>query len=236
MILTLAFWRAAGTRALRTVLIAALPVLAPLIGGDWNTTRQALLALALAGVASLATSLVSLPELGGGRTRWHALVDRVARTFGQVVAATIVAGIAWGDVRWADLLFQATVAALGTLLIGLTGTLPEVPDGALAALVDTGPLPGVGRVVRYTSKAGDGVASPAVVLRTRAATIPGVIDRWGASPVGTISGTGRPVGLVAELPDDLTVDLLVHGLGGDYREYAVPHGNGPGAWSWPPRR
>ncbi|MBE7701281.1 hypothetical protein H9623_13350 [Oerskovia sp. Sa1BUA8] len=93
----------------------------------------------------------------------------------------------------------------------------------------------MGRVVRYTSKAGDGVESPALVLRTRTSTVPGVIDLWGPSPDGTLSGTGRPVGLVAELPDDLTVDLLVHGLGGDYREYAVPHGVGPGAWSWPPR-
>ncbi|MBD7949579.1 hypothetical protein H9652_04040 [Oerskovia sp. Sa4CUA1] len=97
------------------------------------------------------------------------------------------------------------------------------------------PPPSVGRVVRYASRTGDGVTAPAIVLRTRAATVPGVIDRWGPGPDGTLSGTGRPTGLVDKLPDDLTVDLLVHGLGGDYREYAVPHGDGPGTWSWPPR-
>lgn len=36
-----------------------------------------------------------------------------------------------------------------------------------------------------------------------------------------------------ELPDDDTVDLLVHGLGKDYREYAVAKGDGFGEWQWP---
>jgi hypothetical protein len=114
---------------------------------------------------------------------------------------------------------------------------PVTPDGAhvITTLASSTPGPSVGRVVRYISRTGDGVESPAIVLRTRSATVPGVIDRWGPSPDGTLSGTGRPAGLVADLPDELTVDLLVHGLGGDYREYAVPHGDGPGSWSWPPR-
>jgi hypothetical protein len=95
--------------------------------------------------------------------------------------------------------------------------------------------PTVGRIVHYHSKIGDGVISPAIVLRTRASTVPGVIDRWGPSPDGTVSRVARPAGLVPELPDDFTVDLLVHGLGGDYREYAVREGHAPGQWSWPPR-
>lgn len=87
--------------------------------------------------------------------------------------------------------------------------------------------PTVGRIVHYTSKHGDGVVSPAVVLRTRDSTVPD----------GTASGVTRPDGLVAELPDDTTLDLLVHGLGGDYREYAVPQSPTPdtGCWNWPPR-
>lgn len=97
--------------------------------------------------------------------------------------------------------------------------------------------PTVGRIVHYTSKHGDGVVSPAVVLRTRESTVPGVIDRWGPAPDGTTSGVARPDGLVAELPDDTTLDLLVHGLGGDYREYAVPQSPTPETrhWNWPPR-
>lgn len=105
--------------------------------------------------------------------------------------------------------------------------------------------PTVGRIVHYTSKHGDGVVSPAVVLRTRDSTVPGVIDRWGPAPDGTASGTPRPTGLVAEPPDDTTLDLLVHGPGGDYREYAVPQcppppipvtGTGSPATPHPPSR
>jgi len=105
--------------------------------------------------------------------------------------------------------------------------------------------PTVGRIVHYHSKLGDGIVSPAIVLRTRATTNLDVIERWGPGPEGTLSGTGRPAALVPELPDDSTVDLLVHGLGGDYREFCVPetdapapgskHGAYPGRWSWPPR-
>jgi len=196
--------------------------------------------------------------------------------------------------------------------------------------------PTVGRIVHYVSKMGDGVISPAVVLRTRQSTVPGVIERWGSelpsqylvvetwigvvhlvhvrkgeqrqrravasyelklvdaadsivqlivgggdpalrglglyvdvagqgqamldllAPIGakalptvkaqcrcanpkhhagSVSGSSRPASLVAELPDDTTVDLLVHGLGGDYREYAVPFSckGDPRSWAWPPR-
>ena len=81
----------------------------------------------------------------------------------------------------------------------------------------------VGRIVHYQSKHGGQDA------------VTGVIDRWGGNPDGTASGVTRPDGLVPVLPDDTTVDLLVHGLGGDYREYAVPFKDAPGGWTWPPR-
>lgn len=106
--------------------------------------------------------------------------------------------------------------------------------------------PSVGRIVHYASKVGDGIVSPAVVLRTRKSTNLEVIERWGPGPEGTLSGKGRPAELVPELPDDMTVDLLVHGLGGDYREFAVPAAEevtGDGScgtqparsWHWPER-
>ena len=103
--------------------------------------------------------------------------------------------------------------------------------------------PSVGRIVQYASKNGDGIISPAVILRTRATTNLEVIERWKTSE-DTLSGKGRPADLVPELPDDFTVDLLVWGLGGDYREYAVPYDsinpqpgdvNAPRTWIWPPR-
>ncbi len=95
--------------------------------------------------------------------------------------------------------------------------------------------PTIGRIVIYESRNGDGVKSPAIVLRTRDTTNLDIIERWGPSPEGTLSGKGRPADLVPELPDDDTIDLKVFGLGGDYIEYAVPLGEGPRTWAWPER-
>lgn len=108
--------------------------------------------------------------------------------------------------------------------------------------------PTIGRVVIYKSKIDNGpgndVLSPAMVIRTRDTTVAAVIDRWGPEPRTVASAsdpsvthqtTGRPEGVPAELPDDDTVDLLVHGLGKDYREYGVPMGDGHGMWHWPER-
>lgn len=108
------------------------------------------------------------------------------------------------------------------------------------------PQPTPGRIVNYTSKidngAGNDVISPAIILRTRGTTVAAVIDRWGpepavvssaADPAVTHETTARPSSVISDLPDDTTVDLLVHGLGRDYREYAVPYGKGPGTWRYP---
>lgn len=108
--------------------------------------------------------------------------------------------------------------------------------------------PTIGRIVTYKSKIDNGpgndVLSPAIVIRTRATTVAAVIDRWGpeprtvtsaSDPTVTHETTGRPENVIAELPDDTTVDLLVHGLGKDYREYGVKQGEGRGEWSWPER-
>lgn len=94
--------------------------------------------------------------------------------------------------------------------------------------------PTVGRIVLYYSKNGDGIIFPAIVLRTRATTNLEVINRWRP---GALSGEGWPPALVPEVPDDSTIDLLVHGLGGDHREYYIPYSETgePGTWSWPPR-
>lgn len=93
--------------------------------------------------------------------------------------------------------------------------------------------PDLNQLVIYESKMGDGIVSPAVVLRTQATTNMKVIERWGPTPEGTLSGKGRPEALVPQLEFE-HVDLLVHGLGGDYREYNVPYdpNGGPGTWQF----
>lgn len=108
--------------------------------------------------------------------------------------------------------------------------------------------PTIGRIVHYRSKIDNGpgndVFSPAVIIRTRDTSVPAVIDRWGPEPRTVHSAddpsvthqtTGRPEGVVAELPDDETVDLAVFGLGKTYREYAVSRGDSRGQWDWPER-
>lgn len=108
--------------------------------------------------------------------------------------------------------------------------------------------PTIGRIVIYKSKidngAGNDVLSPAMVIRTRDTTVLDVVTRWGSNAQTVVSASDptvthqtapRPASFVPELPDDSTVDLLVHGLGQDYREYAVKQGSGRGEWSWPER-
>lgn len=108
--------------------------------------------------------------------------------------------------------------------------------------------PTIGRIVIYKSKIDNGpgndVLSPAVVIRTKATCVEAVAKRWGTEPGTVVSAddpavthqtAARPAGVVDVLPDDDTVDLLVFGLGKDYREYGVRQGDGLGEWSWPAR-
>lgn len=90
--------------------------------------------------------------------------------------------------------------------------------------------PELGRFVRYVSKNGDGIISPAVVLRTQAATVTDVAEKWVEGTRGEDNRPHKPPppdemlerGFQVELDDEMHVDLLVHGLAGDYREFNVP--------------
>lgn len=110
-------------------------------------------------------------------------------------------------------------------------------------------LPTIGRIVIYKSKIDNGpgndVFSPAIVIRTKSTCVEAVAKRWGPEPTTVVSQSdpsvthetaARPNEVADVLADDMTVDLLVHGLGKDYREYNVKFGNDFGCWSWPTRR
>lgn len=113
---------------------------------------------------------------------------------------------------------------------------------------DETPKPTIGRIVIYKSKIDNGpgndVFSPAVVIRTKDTCVEAVSKRWGPEPQKVTSASdpsvthetaARPAEVADMLPDDTTVDLLVHGLGKDYREYNVKFGTGFGEWQWPTR-
>lgn len=106
------------------------------------------------------------------------------------------------------------------------------------------PQPSIGDTVIYTSKIDNGpgneVRSPAMIIRTRETCVEAVFDRWGPQPQAAVAADGtvhnvtaRPADVVAVLPDDYTVDLVVFGLGSTYREYNVAQGDGLGQWTWP---
>lgn len=92
--------------------------------------------------------------------------------------------------------------------------------------------PFLGETVIYVSRNGDGIESPAIVLRTQATTNLEVLANWPEAPsltvhyledaLGTLSGKWRPAELVPQLETPFHVDLLVHGLGGDHRQFNVP--------------
>ena len=105
------------------------------------------------------------------------------------------------------------------------------------------PIPNLGDTVIYRSKIDNGegndVLSVARVIRTRATTVPEVMKRWVEKPdaipttMGVVQPAPRPPGVVDELPDEFTVDLVIDGLGETYREYTVPFGLECGQWIWP---
>lgn len=87
--------------------------------------------------------------------------------------------------------------------------------------------PKLGDMVIFRSKVGDGVLSPAIVIRTKDTTITSVMEAWidRGAPI-TVAGhdiPAPPSTIIPELPDDMTVDLLVLGLAKGYREYGVPY-------------
>lgn len=119
-----AWWRAALIRALRTALVIAVPY----IGGSalgalpWATIGSA---VGFAFLASIVTSLAGLPEVAAGAPVWLAILERVAKTLGQALAAGFGTAVLLQDVDWSSTVQAALIAALGTLLLTVIGRLPE---------------------------------------------------------------------------------------------------------------
>lgn len=132
------WWKAALFRALRTAIVIAVPYLggASLVHLPWAAAGSAVI---LGAIASLATSLAGLPELGSGSPIGLALLERVAKTAGQSLAAGVVTHLAFSAVDWSVVLQTAAVAALGSLFIGVLGYLPESTLPILDGIVTPAP-------------------------------------------------------------------------------------------------
>ncbi|MHB1491479.1 MAG: hypothetical protein ACYCTH_13450 [Cellulomonas sp.] len=145
-----AWWAAAGQRAARSALVILVPYV--MTGGGMSHVNLAVAgsAAALMAVLSLATSLAGLPELDGtGTSWWAAALVRGVKSFAQGIVA--LAGPSWvllSDVPWGVVLDGSAAAAIGSVILGLIGKLPEAqpvtvpaasvvqvvsPDGAVVA-------------------------------------------------------------------------------------------------------
>ncbi len=152
---SLTWWKAAGLRALRTLLVVISPFVPALVANPAATWLAAASTTALAVIASLVTSLANLPELDGTpRPWWAAMLDRTVKTFFQAALAGLGSAVLLSDVAWAQLALHAGVAALGSLFLAVISMLPEAQPATVPA--DT--------VVQIVGTDGSVVAGPASPL------------------------------------------------------------------------
>ncbi len=124
-----AIWaKAAGIRAIKTVaqtMVANISLAAVVSPDDWMV---ALSASILAGIASLAMSLVGLPEekddTGSARSWVKATLIRSVKTIGQSVASSLAAFTLLSEVYWPTVLAAALVAGALSILTSIGGV-PE---------------------------------------------------------------------------------------------------------------
>lgn len=127
-----AIWaKAAGVRALKTVaqtLIANVGISATMNRGNWMV---ALSASIMAGIVSLAMSLVGLPEetdSNGGAQSWiRAALVRSIKTIGQSVASSLAAFTLLSEVYWPSVLAAALIAGALSIVTSIAG-LPEAEE------------------------------------------------------------------------------------------------------------
>lgn len=133
---TLAWWKAAGVRALRTAVTIAIPYVGTAVlfsGVPWLSIASA---AGLGFLASLITSLGGLPEASGKTVPvWLALLERTTKTVAQGIVVGIGNAVLFTDVHWSTILQAALISGLGSLLLGVLGFLPEAEDPAPLAVL-----------------------------------------------------------------------------------------------------
>jgi len=152
---SLTWWKSAGLRALRTLLVVVAPFVPALVSDPAGAWVAAASTVALAVIASLVTSLANLPEVDGTpRPWWAAMLDRTVRTFFQAFLAGLGSAVLLSDVAWAQLAEHAAIAALGSLVLAVVSMLPEAQPATVPA--DT--------VVQIVGTDGSVIAGPASPL------------------------------------------------------------------------
>ena len=117
----------AGLRAVKTigqVGLSRIAGAATIAAVNWP---QCGLAALLAGIVSLLTSVVSLPEFSGkwAKTYWGALLMRIIRTAAQAAIGTIGSAALFTDVNWAIVASTVGYSVIACVFSNLAN-LPEV--------------------------------------------------------------------------------------------------------------
>ena len=125
------WWKAAFIRCLKTMaqtVVSMVTVGTTITAVDWLSVVSVSI---MAGIASLATSLAGLPELGSeSKVWWKAAAIRAIKTVAQVVAGSIAVGATLTSVNWLEIVYISLVAGILSVLTSVTG-LPESTDTKL---------------------------------------------------------------------------------------------------------
>ncbi|WP_336643331.1 holin [Microbacterium sp. MMO-113] len=125
-----AWWKAAVLRAVYTAIAIAVPYIAA-AQFAFVPWLMAASAATVGAILSFATSLFGLPEYEGVDLPWWlAALERVAKTFGQSLAAGLTGAVLLSDVDWPVVLQAALGAAFISLLRLVLATLPADPTRA----------------------------------------------------------------------------------------------------------
>ena len=139
---TLAWWKAAALRGARTAVVIVIPYVGTALlfkDVNWLTIVSA---AGLGFVASLLTSLAGIPEADGKSIPVYlALLERSVKTLAQGLVVGIGNAVLFTDVNWSTIGQAALISALGSLLLGVLGYLPEASDPNEPAVAEIGTIP-----------------------------------------------------------------------------------------------
>lgn len=131
-----AWWKAAVIRALRTALVIAVPY-APTVLYD-GTYLLVLSAAGFGAVSSFATSLFGIAEATPGKVHWtFAIFERVVKTAAQALLTAFGTATVFADVDWTLVPALVGSSVLGSLLLGVIGSLPEAEEPTVTKPVTT---------------------------------------------------------------------------------------------------